>query len=96
MEKKLITEVETKRMAKLARINIKDQSEAEYYTAQLNRILGMMEKISTVNTEGVPRTVNVTDAPIPMREDIVVEGDDVLSNAPESLYGYFVVPKVIE
>jgi aspartyl-tRNA(Asn)/glutamyl-tRNA(Gln) amidotransferase subunit C len=37
--------------------------------------------------------------PIPMREDVVTEGGDpekVLSNAPKTVGGFYVVPKVVE
>jgi aspartyl-tRNA(Asn)/glutamyl-tRNA(Gln) amidotransferase subunit C len=43
--------------------------------------------------------VSVTDGIAPMREDKVIEGDqqaDLMVNAPESVQGFYVVPKVVE
>jgi aspartyl-tRNA(Asn)/glutamyl-tRNA(Gln) amidotransferase subunit C len=37
--------------------------------------------------------------PLPMREDVVTEGGDpakVLGNAPRTVKGFYVVPKVVE
>ena len=45
-----------------------------------------------------PMTSNVAQ-PLRLREDVVTDGDkiaDVLSNAPKSADGFFVVPKVVD
>ena len=37
--------------------------------------------------------------PMPMRDDVVTDGnkrDDIIANAPEKAQGFFAVPKVIE
>ncbi|MNE92824.1 aspartyl/glutamyl-tRNA amidotransferase subunit C [compost metagenome] len=45
-----------------------------------------------------PMTSNVSQ-PLRLRDDVVTDGNkvaDVLSNAPKSADGFFVVPKVVE
>ena len=87
-----------KRVARLARIAVSEE-EANRMTGELNGILGFVEQLSEVNVEGVePMTSNVSQ-PLRLRDDVVTDGDkvaDVLSNAPKSADGFFVVPKVVE
>ena len=87
-----------KRIGRLARIRI-EESEVESYQSELNAILGFVEQLNEVNVEGVePMTSNVAQ-PLRLRDDVVTDGDmiaDVLSNAPKSADGFFVVPKVVD
>ena len=65
----------------------------------LQSILDWVEQLKEVNIEGVEPLVSVTDGIAPMREDKVTEGDqqaDLMANAPESVQGFYVVPKVVE
>ena len=65
----------------------------------MNGILNWIEQLDQVDVEGVePMTSNVAQ-PLRLREDVVTDGDkiaDVLSNAPKSADGFFVVPKVVD
>ena len=87
-----------KRVAHLARIAVTDE-EAARMEGELNTILGFVEHLSEVDVDGVePMTSNVAQ-PLRLREDVVTDGDkvaEVLSNAPKSADGFFVVPKVVE
>lgn len=88
----------TQKVARLSRIRLKD-GEDEKYTAELNGILQWIEMLSEVDTDGVEPLANVANIELKQRADEVTDGGyqkDVLANAPESLQGYFVVPKVIE
>ena len=88
----------TQKVARLSRIRLKE-GEDEKYTAELNGILQWIEMLSEVDTDGVEPLANVANIELKQRADEVTDGgyqDDVLANAPESLQGYFVVPKVIE
>ena len=52
-----------------------------------------------VDTEGVEPMTSCVAASLPLREDVVTDGGKaaaVLSNAPRSVGGFFVVPKVVE
>ena len=93
-----ITEAEARKVAHLARIAVADEA-LPALAAELNGILQFMEQLNEVDVEGVePMTSNVSQ-PLRLRDDVVTDGDkvaDVLSNAPKSADGFFVVPKVVE
>jgi len=66
---------------------------------ELNNILGWVEQLGEVNTDGVEPLTAVIDQKLRLREDAITDGnvrDDVLANAPEAQHGFFAVPKVIE
>jgi len=89
---------QVRHIAKLARIAMSDE-EIERLAPELNNILGWVEQLGEVNTEGVEPLTAVIDQKLRLRDDVVTEGnirDDVLANAPEAQHGFFAVPKVIE
>lgn len=66
---------------------------------ELNNILGWVEQLGEVDTDGVEPLATVIDQKLRLRDDIVTDGgirDQVLANAPEARHGFFAVPKVIE
>lgn len=86
------------RIARLARIRV-PEAEQEALTADLNKILGFVEQLREVNTDGVEPLTSVVNATLRMRADAVTEGGDaerVTGNAPERTESFFVVPKVVE
>jgi aspartyl-tRNA(Asn)/glutamyl-tRNA(Gln) amidotransferase subunit C len=90
-----------RRIASLARIRL-EESEVPRMQAELNGILGWIEQLQAVPTEGVEPMAGgaPTDSPaMRLREDAVTEGgiaDQVLANAPDRQGDYFLVPKVVE
>ena len=85
-------------IAKLARIAMSDE-ELERMVPELNNILGWVEQLGEVNTDGVEPLTAVIPNTLRLREDRVTDGncrDDVLANAPVAEHGFFAVPKVIE
>jgi len=89
---------QVRHIAKLARIAMSDE-EIERLAPELNNILGWVEQLGEVNTDGVEPLTAVIDQKLRLRDDVVNEGDirdDVLANAPEAQHGFFAVPKVIE
>ena len=85
-------------IAKLARIAMSD-AEVEALVPELNNILGWVEQLGEVNTDGVEPLTAVIDQKLRLREDVVTDGDkrdDVIANAPDAEHGFFAVPKVIE
>ncbi len=93
-----LTAKEIKKVAKLARIRLED-SEVESYSKEISGILDWIAMLQEVDTKGVPQMFSVSNVQMPSREDKVTDGnirDDVLKNAPDSRYGCFVVPKVVE
>ena len=89
---------QVRHIAKLARIAMSD-GEVEALVPELNAIIGWVEQLSAVDTEGVEPLTAVIDQKLRLREDKVTDGnvrDAVLANAPEAEHGFFAVPKVIE
>jgi len=74
-------------------------AEIERLAPELNNILGWVEQLAEVNTDGVEPLTAVIDQKLRLRDDVVTEGnirDEILANAPEAQHGFFAVPKVIE
>lgn len=86
------------RIARLARIEVPDEALAPM-ARELDTILTFVEQLGEVDTAEVPPMTSVTPMRLRLREDRVTDGGDatrVLSNAPESQDGFYVVPKVVE
>ena len=93
-----VTNEQVRHIARLARIAMSDE-EIERLAPELNNILGWVEQLGEVNTDGVEPLTAVIEQKLRLREDAVTEGnirDDVLANAPDAQHGFFAVPKVIE
>ena len=89
---------QVRHIAKLARIAMSDE-ELDRLLPELNNILGWVEQLGEVNTDGIEPLATVIDENLRLRDDAVTDGDirdDVLANAPEAQHGFFAVPKVIE
>jgi aspartyl-tRNA(Asn)/glutamyl-tRNA(Gln) amidotransferase subunit C len=89
---------QVRHIAKLARIAMSDD-ELERLVPELNNILGWVEQLGEVDTDGVQPLATVIDQKLRLRDDVVTDGDirdKVLANAPEAQHGFFAVPKVIE
>ena len=88
----------TLKIAKLSRIKIED-SEINELASQLSAILDWVEQLNEVNTDNIEPLSSVSMAKLPLRSDVENTSDDskkILSNAPEKLENYFVVPKVVD
>ncbi|NNC71872.1 MAG: Asp-tRNA(Asn)/Glu-tRNA(Gln) amidotransferase subunit GatC [Sphingomonadaceae bacterium] len=91
------------KIANLSRIAISEE-EAERLKPELNAILGWVEQLGEVDTDGVEPMAMVIANRTRMRDDVVTDGsdtggnrrDDILANAPLAEHGFFAVPKVIE
>jgi aspartyl-tRNA(Asn)/glutamyl-tRNA(Gln) amidotransferase subunit C len=93
-----VSSQQVRHIAKLARIGMSD-AEIEALVPELNNILGWVEQLGEVNTEGVEPLTAVIDQKLRLRDDVVNDGnmrDAILANAPEAQHGFFAVPKVIE
>ena len=89
---------QVRHIAKLARIAMSDD-ELDRLVPELNNILGWIEQLGEVDTDGVEPLTAVIDQKLRLRDDVVNDGnirDEVLENAPEAQHGFFAVPKVIE
>jgi len=85
-------------IANLARLSLNDTQSAEY-AQSLNKILGMMETLKGIDTEGVVPLKSPFDNPQPLRLDVVTETDhreQYQAVAPATQDGLYLVPRVIE
>lgn len=86
------------RIATLARIGV-EEADVPALASELSAILGFVEQLSELDTEGVKPLTSAVEDKIRGREDVVSDGgyaQDVLANAPEKDDAYFAVPKVVE
>jgi aspartyl-tRNA(Asn)/glutamyl-tRNA(Gln) amidotransferase subunit C len=92
-------DVETvRKVAKLARIAT-PEARLPALAQELSTIVAWIEQLGEVDTDGVEPMTSCVAAKLPMREDVVTDGDkrdDILKNAPKADRGFFVVPKVVE
>jgi aspartyl-tRNA(Asn)/glutamyl-tRNA(Gln) amidotransferase subunit C len=87
-----------RRIARLARIRV-DDAQLAPLADELNNILGWIEQLDEVDTDGVEPMTSVVEMVQRLRADAVNDGgiaDDVLANAPDAADGFYTVPKVVE
>ena len=87
-----------RRIAYLSRINVSEEGLSEL-AGDLTRILDFVEELQEVDVEGCEPLTSVADLTLLLRNDEVTDGNiqqKVLSNAPMTDAGCFVVPKVVE
>ena len=92
------TKNDLKNLENLARIEISEEDEVKI-SEQLKKILTYFEKINELDLENILPMKNIRAEKMALREDISKESldnDTALENAPESKYGFFVVPQVIK
>jgi aspartyl-tRNA(Asn)/glutamyl-tRNA(Gln) amidotransferase subunit C len=93
-----VSHEQVRHIAKLARIAMSEE-ELERLVPELNAIIGWVEQLGEVDTDGVEPLTAVIEQKLRLREDKVTDGnirDQVLANAPAAQHGFFAVPKVIE
>ncbi|MFH1715030.1 MAG: Asp-tRNA(Asn)/Glu-tRNA(Gln) amidotransferase subunit GatC [Elusimicrobiota bacterium] len=93
-----LTKKDVEHVAKLARLGISEK-EKEMFTSQIGAILGYIDKLNKLNTDGIKPTAQVIDSGNALREDELAEPNDnekLLRNAPEREGSFFKVKKVIE
>jgi aspartyl-tRNA(Asn)/glutamyl-tRNA(Gln) amidotransferase subunit C len=97
-DKPLLDTAAVAKIARLARIEVSD-ADKQHFSREISGILQWVEQLAEVNTDGVPQLTSVSAVKLPWRRDVVDDGnrqDAVVKNAPQSDYGCFVVPKVME
>ena len=86
------------KVAKLARLKI-DDARAEVLATDLGGIFKWIEQLNEVKTDGVEPMTSVVKQAAWRRPDEITDGNrqaDIVANAPETVDGFFVVPKVVE
>ena len=93
-----LTPEDVKKIAKLARLAISEQ-DIPAYAKELSAILGLVEQMSSVDTDGVIPMAHPLNIAQRLRADVVTESDQresLQKNAPRVESGLYLVPKVIE
>jgi aspartyl-tRNA(Asn)/glutamyl-tRNA(Gln) amidotransferase subunit C len=93
-----IDQATVRRIAYLARIAV-SEAEVPHLQGEINAILSFVEALGAVDVEGVEPMTSVIPMKLPLRADVVTDGEIgglVLANAPLAEDDFFLVPKVIE
>lgn len=93
-----ITAEQVKRVATLARLDIKPD-EIAHYSQNLTRILALVEQMNDIDTDNIEPLSHPQDAVLRLREDTVTEKDrhnEFQAIAPVAENDLYLVPKVIE
>ena len=92
-----ITDQTVENLAKLSRLKF-EGDDKENMRNDLENILEMCEKLSTVNTDGIEPLIYMTDSHTILRPDSIsqeITHEEALKNAPKKDSDFFRVPKVI-
>jgi aspartyl-tRNA(Asn)/glutamyl-tRNA(Gln) amidotransferase subunit C len=95
---KRIDEGQVRKVAKLARLELSD-AEVEEFAGQLSAILGYVERMNKLNTEGVEPLAHCLPISNVFRADDIKESlgtEKTLANAPQQDGAFFKVPKILE
>ncbi|TAN60670.1 Asp-tRNA(Asn)/Glu-tRNA(Gln) amidotransferase subunit GatC [bacterium] len=93
-----ITKNDVLHAADLARLALTAE-ETETYTIQLQRIIGHVEKLSSVDTAGIEPSWSDGSKNQSLRDDKAtssLSNETALKNAPQKEHGCFKVPQIIE
>ena len=86
------------RLAQLSRLQL-DDNEVDALAADITNILGYVEQLNELDTEGVEPTYQVTGLENVWRNDTVIDysvsREDLLALAPDALESQVRVPKVL-
>ncbi len=91
-------EKKLEKLAKLARIEIKDKDKSKLLEL-LNNDISTVKTIYDIDTENLEPLTNPYDMILKAHEDIVTDGNKVkilMDCTPDSMYNYFIVPKVLD
>ena len=89
---------DVEKIAKLSRLSL-TENEKTKTLSELNDIFTMVEKMQSVNTDGVEPMPHPHETALRLREDAVTETDhaaDYQAVAPEVRNRLYIVPQVIE
>ncbi|KPN74488.1 MULTISPECIES: Asp-tRNA(Asn)/Glu-tRNA(Gln) amidotransferase subunit GatC [Neisseria] len=93
-----LTLSDVEKIAKLSRLSLTDAEKAQNLQ-ELNDIFSLVEKMQSVNTEGIEPMAHPHEVALRLREDKVTETDhaaEYQAVAPEVRNRLYIVPQVIE
>ena len=87
------------RLEKLSHLTIEDEKK-ERVMRQLSDILGYIDNLNELDTEGLDAAFSTLEGGTPLREDKAVQDTEtakkILSRAPQSDEDFFIVPAIID
>lgn len=86
------------KLSRLAMLDF-DATEREAIKADLEKMIGFVDKLKELDTTGVEPLLHVTQAQNVLRDDVpanMLSKDEALHNAPLHNADFFLVPKVIK
>lgn len=89
---------DVEKIARLSRLHL-DETEKTQTLHELNNIFALVEKMQTVDTDGIEPMSHPHEAALRLREDNVTETDhaaEYQAVAPEVRNRLYIVPQVIE
>ncbi|BCS55601.1 Asp-tRNA(Asn)/Glu-tRNA(Gln) amidotransferase subunit GatC [Geobacter sp. SVR] len=93
-----ITVAEVEYVARLARLDLSEE-EKGLFAGQMDAILGYVEKLGELDTDGIQPTSHAVPMENAFRQDRAepsIGVEKALANAPNRLESFYRVPKVIE
>lgn len=85
-------------LAHLSRLQL-NEAQATQYQSDMQRMVAFIEKLQTLNTDGVEPLLMLSDSSNALRADQLIESlsaAEALKNAPTHNQQYFKVPTVIK
>jgi len=85
-------------VASLAKLSLDDAAKARML-GEMREILGYVEKLSALDTEGVEPMMHAIPLTNVFRQDEVgpsLDRDEVLARAPDHDHEYYLVPKILD
>ncbi len=87
------------KLEKLSMLKI-EEGRREEMIEELEKIVGFVDILSELDTEGLDPSFSTLEGGTPMRKDLPKEDPEIretiLKNAPDAKDDYFVVPSIIE
>ncbi len=87
------------KLAKLSSLEI-NESKRESLKNELGDIINFVENLNEIDVSHIDATFTTVEGGTPLREDVSSQdlemSKHILSHAPKSEDGYFIVPKIIE
>ncbi len=93
-----LTKETVERLAELSKLEFNDVEKTELVN-DLNRIIGFIEKLNELDTDGVEPLIYMSEEKNVLRSDEIqqeISHEEILQNAPKKDSDYFRVPKVLD
>lgn len=93
-----ISEEQVRKVAQLGRLELSDE-EVSQFSGQLSSIVGYIEKLDELNTDGVEPLAHCLPVYNVLRDDAPqpsLSNEQALANAPDTEDVYFKVPKILD